>query len=248
MPIADYRVIVVALPHEAQAVLPHLKTQSMTRYQQAKIYEGLLASRPTLLLQTGIGGPAAEAAMEFLLNYFPVDRVLVTGYCGGLSADLPTGAAILADKIFFRTRDALVTTGQRWGEEVFRRLQSQGIPIHRGHLVQVEKPALTPEAKKKLGETFGALGVDMETFSVLKIAQRRENIASLALRFIVDPLGVDLMDTEAFVDSTGNVQGMPFVKAMLRRPKMLFRLPGLERMASQARRSLEASLKVIFEL
>ena len=248
MPISDLLAITVALPHEAKAILPFFTIKAITRYQKAKIFEGALGTHPCILLQTGMGSSAAEQGTAYLLEHFPVSRLLVTGYCGALVAGIKTGDGILAEEILLEKNGERLGASETWHQEIFQKLLSQNVSLHRGNLLQVEKPVLEPEAKKTLGEKFQAIGVDMESFSVLKTAQGRQNIASLALRFVVDPVDIDLADTTAFVDSTGHFQPVPFLKEVVRRPRIFLQLPGLERMASQARRQLAKSIEVIFDL
>jgi nucleoside phosphorylase len=248
MPISDLLAITVALPHEAKAILPFLTVKATTRYQKAVLYEGDLGSQACILLQTGMGAAYARQGTEYLLQHYPVKRLLVTGYCGGLAPGIKTGDGILAETILSEKDGSRLSASEAWHQEIFQKLLSQNVSLHRGALVEVEKPALTSEGKKKLGEKFSALGVDMESFSVLKIAQGRQNIASLALRFVVDPVGVDLAGTEVLVDPVGHFQTVPFLKQALRRPRIFLQLPGLEKMASQARRQLAKSIEVIFDL
>jgi nucleoside phosphorylase len=195
-----------------------------------------------------MGARHAEQGAAYLLQHYPVRRLLVTGYCGGLSPGIKTGDGILAREVLSEKDGARLTTSEVWRGNILDKMRSQNISLNDGILVQVEKPVLTPEAKKKLGEKYQAQGVDMESFSVLKIAQAQQNITSLALRFVVDPVDVNLADTEAFVDSAGHFQAMPFLKRALRRPKLFLELPGLERMASQARRQLAKTIELIFDL
>jgi adenosylhomocysteine nucleosidase len=248
MPISELLAIAVALPHESKAILPHLKVQATTRFQKSVLYEGDLGAQPCVLLQTGMGAEHAQQGAAYLVQHYPVRRILVTGYCGGLVPGVQTGDGILAEEVISEKDGARLVCAESWRREVLNQLQSKSISTHGGALIQVERPAASPEAKKKLAEGFRATGVDMESFSVLKIAQERQNITSLALRFVVDPVGVDLAETEAFVDSAGHFQAVPFLKQALRRPGIFLKLPGLERMASKAHRQLAKSIEVIFDL
>lgn len=248
MPISELTAITVALPHESKAVLPHLKIQATTRFQKAVLYEGRLGGQSCVLLQTGMGAQYAAQGTDYLFRHYPVRRLLITGYCGGLIPAVKTGDGVLADEILSEQENVSLPCVSSWRDEIFEKLRSKNISLHSGAIVQVEKPVTTPEAKKQLGEKFQAVAVDMESFSVLKTAQGRQNITSLVLRFVVDPVGVDLADTESLVDSAGHFQAMPFLKQALRRPKIFLKLPGLERMASQARRQLAKSIELIFDL
>jgi nucleoside phosphorylase len=248
MPISDLLAITVALPHESKAILPHLKVQATTRVNRAVLYEGQLGPQACVLLQSGMGGKLAGQGADYLLQHFPVRRLLITGYCGALVNGIQSGDAILASELIEEKEGSPLSCSPTWRDEVLEKLRGNNITIHSGIIVQVEKPVTDPEAKKKLGEKFQAKGVDMESFSVLKTAQGRQNITSLALRFVVDPVGVDLADTESLVDSAGHFQAMPFLKQALHRPKIFLKLPGLERMASQARRQLAKSIELIFDL
>lgn len=236
----------MALPHEAKGLLPQLKVQAQTAYHHSKLYEGLFKNRPVLLLQTGMGAQNATRAMEFLLAHHPVTHCLVTGYCGGLVPGLKTGHGILATEVFSQENSRLHVAPNFSGREnLLQRLSDQGVECQVGSLVEVHRPVLEKKDKLALQAQFGAIGVDMESFSVLSGLKAEEKITSLLLRFVVDPLDENLVDTEAFIDSDSSVRPWKLLQETIRNPKLLIDLPQLDRLARMARRQMTKALECI---
>ncbi len=246
MPIDPLWAVVLALPHEAKALLPDLKIQAETRYHASKLYEGRYQDKPLLLLQTGMGPKNARRAVEFLLAHHPVTHVVITGYCGGLVPGLKTGSAIWATKLISQKSGLDPIEPHINGEDTLQSgLRDQGLDLHLGPLVEVAKPVLDLEGKQGLFRQFGAVGVDMESFSVLNALKEQKNIASLILRFVVDPLEENLVDTEAFMDEQSGLRPWKLLKETFRNPKLLIDLPQLDRLAKGARRQLKKALRFV---
>jgi adenosylhomocysteine nucleosidase len=64
-------------------------------------------------------------------------------------------------------------------------------PVHRGVLFSVDHLVAAPKEKRTLGEKSGALAVDMESFAVVEVCQRR-GTPVLAVRIIIDRLEEEL--------------------------------------------------------
>ena len=248
----DLWAISVALRHEAKGLLSRLKIDSTTRYGRAVLHLGKWKERPVVLLETGVGPENAAKAVQFLFQEFRPKVFISTGYCGGLHAQLKTGEGVLSPAVFFhqpthpKRKDGLIletTVVNR----ALALLQSKVMKIYLGDLVTVAKPVLGPCEKQSLAAITEAWAVDMETYFVLKTAQSREKITSLALRFVVDAQNDDLADTSAFMDQDAGFQPMGLLRETLRRPKLLWQLPGLDRKARQARSSLEQAVTALLE-
>lgn len=241
--------VIVALPHEAKALLPELKVHAQTTYHAGKLYEGEYRKRPVLLLQTGMGSANATRAVEFLLEHHPVHRCLITGYCGGLVPGLKTGHGVLATRLLSQADEKSILQPEFPQLDSLRTgLKSQGLEVQEGSLVEVARPVLELKDKQSLQQTSGAIAVDMESFSVLKALKADEKIASLILRFVVDPLEENLADTEAFIDDQCGVRPWKLLQETFRNPKLLIDLPQLDRLARQARRQMKKALDYLLNL
>lgn len=241
--------ITVALSHEAKGLLATMKVGSKTQYGPIKVYEGQLGKKDCLLVQTGMGPHNAQRATEFLVREFPVTHVLSTGYCGALIQSLKNSDAVLATSLLSTQNDSQpINPDPEMAQTIQRKIEEGNIPIQRGTMITSEKPVLKVKDKEDLGKRTGAIAVDMESYSVLKALQGSKNIASLALRFVVDALEDDLTATEAFLDPQTGFQPKGLVGEVFRRPKILMKLPGLERNAHRARKRLVRSIHRIFDV
>jgi len=239
--------ITVALAHEAKPILSHLKVSSETHFKKMKLFEGRLGMKNCVVLQTGMGPEKAEKATRFLIEQYPITHLLSTGYCGALKPEIKNSEGILSNRIFFKQEGLRVLQGDDPMESWIQKKLSQAkLPFHQGPLLTVSEPVLDPVEKKNLGEETGALAIDMESFSVLKVAQENQKIASLVLRFVVDAQEDSLSDTQNFMDKEKGFQPWGLVQEMLRRPKILLQLPGLERMAHRARQNMEKAILALF--
>jgi len=249
MPITDLLAITVALPHEAKAILPKMAISSKTQFGIGQFFEGKLGPHSCLLVQTGMGPQNAQKAAGFLIENYPVTHLLATGYCGALVPEIKNRDAILASELLSRTDSRQrIACDMSWGDRVAAKLTGLNIPVHRGVMVESPEPILKHEDKVTLAHETGALAVDMESFSVLNTVQRKEKITSLCLRFVVDALDDNLTNTEAFIEDTGGVKPLRLLGEAIRRPKLLIELPGLERLASGARKNLEKSIESVVSL
>jgi nucleoside phosphorylase len=240
--------IIVALSHEAKAILSGMAVQSHTRYGPIKIYEGSFAGRECLLVQTGIGPRNAEQASRFLLDYYPVTHLISTGYCGALKEGIKNSEVVLATSLLSLGGNLPpLNPDHGFFAEIKERLGRAGFAVHCGPMVTSERPVLKREDKMKLGTAAGAIAVDMESYFVLKAAQESKKIVSLAMRFVVDALDDDLADTASFVDAQSGFQPMSLLREAIRQPKILMELPGLERQAGRARKKMSAAVQSIFK-
>lgn len=234
--------IVLALPHEAGSLLPEISSRAFTRYRGFKIWEGRLGRNEIVLLQSGMGPERAGKATAFLLEQFAVTHLLSTGYCGGLNSEIRNADAVIAESIVMDS-DPGETSGTPLDATALRRarnvLEELQIPFYSGRLLTASRPILKVAEKQALAGQTGAVAVDMESGAVLKIASRSpKKIASLCVRFVVDALGDELTDTGAFLDAEARVKPLSLARELVRRPKLMMQLPGLERLASRARSNL----------
>lgn len=228
--------ITVALAHEAEGFLPKFSVSAETRFRGLRVWEGRLGAKECVLLQTGMGPLRAEKAARYLLKEYPVTHLLSTGYCGGLREGIANGDAVIADTLLGEGDSLKLEVDPnllREGMDMCKKLE---IPVHRGALITVSRPVLKRLDKQKLAQKSSAIAVDMESFSVLReVRESGKKIASFSIRFVVDAVGDELTDTEAFFDPESGLKPLGLLREAVRRPSIMLKLPGLERKASHAR-------------
>ncbi len=241
--------ITVALSHETKGILSVMKVGSQTRYGKIKVWEGFVGETNCVLMQTGMGPAMAERAAQFLLREFPLTHVLSTGYCGALRDGLKNADAVLADTVLCTENNSPpIESDLEMVQEIRSKLEAGNIALHLGKLITSPQPVLGVKKKEELGKKSGAIAVDMESYSVLKVMSGSKKIASLALRFVVDALHDDLSCTEAFLNPEAGFQPGNLVRVAVRKPKILMELPGLERLALRARKKLNRAVQRIFSV
>jgi adenosylhomocysteine nucleosidase len=237
--------ITVAVPHEAAGILKMMSPRAEVRAPGIRAWEGRLGEEEVVLLQTGIGLQRARRAAQFLTERYPLTHLLSTGYCGGLREELLSGHAVVAESLVAAGEPGLVLSDAGLMKAVEAALKKRDIPFSRGILLTSPQPILRTAEKEKAARQTGATAVDMESYPLILSAAQKK-IASVTVRFIVDALQDELTDTEAFLDDQARVKPMGLVKEVIRRPKILLTLPGLERMASQARAAMLGFCRVFF--
>lgn len=239
--------IAVALKHEAMGFLPKLALCAETRYKQVRVWEGSLGRQDCIVFSTGMGPHLAERAARFICQEFQITHLLSTGYCGGLSSGMKAGDAVLPQSLQVLGGQETLSSDPAQLEAAAALLEKLKIPIHRGSMVMVERPVLKTPEKLQLAQASGAVAVDMESYAIMQAAQKSgKKIASLTVRFVVDALEDELTDTGPFFSPESGLKPLALMGEILRRPKILLELPGLEHKASKARGSLTPFVSAFF--
>lgn len=248
--VKDFWAIAVALPHELGGILPLCEVEAQLEYRGMKMIEARLGGQEIFIAVTGIGPERAARAARYLIDNYPVTRLLSTGYCGGLQAGIENGAAIVADRVVLaETPEKMLPVDVPLLRRAEQSLASAGIPYHLGTLVTVAKPVLKNSEKERLVAQIPAAAVDMESGALLEgLGNSEKKIASVTVRFIVDALGDELSDTETFLDENAAVKPLSLVREMIRRPKLMAELPGLGRKAGRARSQLTQFVSCFFNI
>jgi len=225
-----FTLIVVAMPHEAKAVLAWLKVEEKIKLTQGLLYRGLIFKKPVLLLQTGIG---KAACLPSLLQQWPIQSALLTGYCGALSPHIKAGEAILAQQIL----PSLTTPWASLDQKVEEALKITALQYHKASLLTVEVPLITPQQKQDAFHSTHAMGVDMENL-VWALSLIEAGIPFSAVRFVLDEQTQSLAGVTQWVDAHGKPQPLKILKSLTKQPKLLLGLPRLKAMAKLAQGSL----------
>lgn len=117
----------------------------------------------------------------------PGEALLIAGVCGGLDPSLPSGSIILARGVSTPAAPEITSDAGVFAA-VRNVLRARRISFVSSTLLTVDRPVASRVEKTALWNTFGAAGVDMETYELAAAAARR-NIPWLALRVVLDPSG-----------------------------------------------------------
>jgi adenosylhomocysteine nucleosidase len=164
--------------------------------QDCRISEGRLAGNSVLLILTGIGEKRAKAAAQYVLENFPVDALVSSGFAGALNDKLNVGDIAIYNHLLCQcTRedfaDGALQVDPALLKQCTKSARECGVPglIKQG--ISISRVCAAPREKAKLGRDSGADVVDMESFWICQIAAER-NVPFIAVRAISDSLEDDL--------------------------------------------------------
>jgi adenosylhomocysteine nucleosidase len=193
---------------------------------------------PVLVMETGIGPQATRQALEWLCGKPRLDQVpyepkllLFAGFAGSLVESLHVGDLVLAT-------DVVDLDGRRWSTTWPGELPpgTWQPPLRRGSILSSPHLVGDPESKRRLGQTHGALAVDMESAAFARICSERA-IPFGCLRSISDNVETPLTPRLVDLLAEGRISARRVLLALLRQPSLLkefMRLSRDTRSASQA--------------
>lgn len=157
---------------------------------------------------TGVGRRNASTALREALATYRPERVLTTGFAGGLNPALKHGALIYDQDFDFGMRNELEALGA----------------VHANFHCSV-RIAVTVAEKADLWRTTGADAVEMES-SVIRNLCRAAGVPSATLRVVLDAADQDLpMDFNVVMSPGGHrVNWLRFAKTLVSRPLLLGRM------------------------
>jgi nucleoside phosphorylase len=170
--------------------------------EEAKPFTELVGSNPQVrTLLTGIGPRNAERTLRAALAQQKPERVLTSGFAGGLRPDLAAMTVVFsADK----------ETGWESG------LLASGAQPARFH--SVERVATTAAQKSELRQATGADAVDMESQIICALC-REQAIPSAIVRIILDTADTDLpLDFNQFLTADQQVDTAKLARSVLFSP------------------------------
>jgi adenosylhomocysteine nucleosidase len=178
--------LVFALGIESGGLEDLLNAVVVTRGKGFLAREGTLQDRRLVLVQAGVGRRNAERATRLLLAGHRPAWVLSAGFSGALKPGLKRGDIVMADSL-------VEPGGGRLAIDV--RIDQQTLAstpgLHVGRLLTVDAIVAESSEKQRLGRTYDALAVDMETWAVAEVCSQ-EHVRFLSVRVISDTLEENL--------------------------------------------------------
>lgn len=211
--------LVVALPAEGRAVLGRVGWGAGGRgVRRARLADGL----DVLCALAGTGPENARAAARRLIAE-GATALVVAGVSGGLDPVLAAGDLIVAEAVL-EGRDAgpdrLFTPDPAASERLREILSAAGLPVRRGVVIGVGRPALSTDEKRVLHGRSAAVAVDMESGAVARAAAESD-IPLLVLRAICDAADRSV-PREFFecLDPRGGVRPIRLLAMVARSPRL----------------------------
>jgi adenosylhomocysteine nucleosidase len=234
--------VVFALGIEAGALEDRLVGKINIQGGRFSARQGGLKGRGVVVVHSDIGRENAARATETLIAGHKPKWIISAGLAGGLQPQVKRSDIVMADAI-------LGETGERLAIDLHFSPDQKAIPgLHIGPLLTVDEVVFRAERKRQLGERFGALAVDMETWGVAEVC-RRDKQRFLSVRVISDVLDEELpSEVERLVKKKGTARRVGAAAgSILRRPSAVKDLWHFRSTALQCAERLAKFLEGVIE-
>jgi adenosylhomocysteine nucleosidase len=215
----------VAVPAEAR---------SLTK-QRIATGELIHLSDGAVLKVSGMGPKRAALASQILLGK-GATALLSWGSAGGLSRELSPGSLILP-KAVIASDQSLYHVETSWHQRLCNRLKGH-VDFHTEPLVESTTVVCTPAEKAVLFHRTGAIGVDMESAAVAKVA-REAQVPFMVVRAVADSTDTTVPQSSLnAVDEFGRLSCLKLIQGLANHPGELFALVRIARNYHAAQRTL----------
>lgn len=169
--------LVAEVKWEVREVCRRLKLELLD--PRDEIYGAALNGHVIRLCLSGMVPAVSKERVDRFLDSHKLDLMICSGLAGALRRNIRIGDIIVqsSDPKLVQTAEAA--------------LKKQNIPFHSGPLVTVSSPVLTPEARRDLAQSSGAIAVDMESQTIARLCRER-GIPCLAMKGVSDEIDDDL--------------------------------------------------------
>ena len=199
----------------------------------------LLHDTRIAVVESGAGASLAGRATQALLDGHSPKWVLSVGFSGALQPHLKVGDLVVANAIV-----------DRQGKGLSVPVQMQSSPadgLYVGKFLNAEQIIRTTADKQQLGETTGAIAVDMESLAVARVCSQRQ-VRFMSVRVISDDLKKDLPpEVLSIFGSTGYLRAGAVLSALWKRPSSWSDLWQLREQSVQAAARLGLFLRNVVE-
>jgi len=208
----------------------------MPRGGDPPLSELALLGEGSLLALSGIGGAAAAAAAQALVDS-GVSALMTFGMAGGLDPALKPGCVVIPCELL-STHGARYAACRSWRERVAAAV-SPLCAVTEGNLLTSAQAIDTPAEKAAALRSTGAAAVDMESAAVADVAARH-NLPFIAVRVIVDTAADVLPRAVVAASRAGRVRFGRLIGGLILRPREIAALLRLAQRYRIAMRSLRA--------
>ncbi|MCH7996638.1 MAG: hypothetical protein IIB11_02555 [Chloroflexi bacterium] len=207
--------------------------------------EGKYRGTKVVLATTGIGGGNVEERVSSMVESCRPDLLISLGYAGAASEELKVGDLVLCSRASF-LGDVLETHPDVAGRHeistdpvledlAVEAFQLAELVFHKGGCVTVTRLVGDPEAKRRIGNRWGVLAIDMEGCWMAQAAASR-SLPFLGIRAITDTVTQRLPDLSGLIDGDGGISVLGSLAHALGHPTDIYpmaRLGWHSRLASR---------------
>jgi adenosylhomocysteine nucleosidase len=215
--------IIAAMPGELKPLVQGWKPLHLSHGENA--WQGSIEGAACIAVCAGMGKAAAERACAIAIREAPLNTLVSIGWAGALSCGLQPGDAYVVNEVVDGA------SGEGFPTQSPAR-QGNTRPLK---LVTIDHVALAAE-KRRLGESYQAVLVDMEAATVARFA-RSQGIPFYCLKAVSDTASEVLPDFSRYTDTQGQLQLAALLAHVAIRPRYW---PGLARIGKNGRKGAYA--------
>jgi adenosylhomocysteine nucleosidase len=215
--------IIAAMPGELKPLVQGWKSLHLPHGENA--WQGKIEGADCIAVCAGMGKAAAERACAIAMREAPLNTLVSLGWAGALSCGLQPGDAYVVNEVVDGA------SGEAFPTQSPAR-QGNAPPFK---LVTIDHVALAVE-KKRLGQSYQAVLVDMEAVTVARFA-RSQGIPFYCLKAVSDTATEVLPDFSRYTDTQGQLQLAALLAHVAIRPRYW---PGLARIGKNGRKGAYA--------
>jgi adenosylhomocysteine nucleosidase len=215
--------IIAAMPGELKPLVQGWKPLHLPHGENA--WQGNIEGAECIAVCAGMGEAAAGRACAIAMREAPLNTLVSLGWAGALSCGLQPGDAYVVNEVVDGA------SGERFPTQSPAR-QGNAPPFK---LVTIDHVALAVE-KKRLGQSYQAVLVDMEAVTVARFA-RSQGIPFYCLKAVSDTATEVLPDFSRYTDTQGQLQLAALLAHVAIRPRYW---PGLARIGKNGRKGAYA--------
>lgn len=226
--------LLAAMQSEIADIQKRAIIEDSSRIEGYHISRGSLSDKKVILAVTGIGRRKAQRAAEIVLGRYDVESAISLGTAGALVPELKVGDIVLCSTVYngrLKTLDGYISDKRLL--QVAASLRYPKFKTVTGNSVTVALPACTLAEKQALSQAFAAQVVEMESYWIGKVAQKK-TMPFLTIRAVSDGLDDQLPDFARFVDNQGRWHKRKAAAYFLTKPQEAFRLLRLRHNAGLA--------------
>lgn len=176
--------IVSAIPMELNPFVGQLEKRRSYTGGKFKFIGGTYDDKvKVVVVQQAVGFAKARTATQALIDAHTPDWVISAGYSGALQPEMGVGDIVVGNSIC-----------DQHGHSIKIDMNMEENPktgLRVGRLLTADDLVLKVEEKRKLGETHGAIAVDLESMAVAQVCKESQT-KFMAIRSLSDDMSEDL--------------------------------------------------------
>lgn len=225
-------------------IIPLLQEASVFKQKNIATKVPVKISDNLLLFVSGIGVNNATNAVEQLAP--KVSHLISWGTAAGLSRDLEPGGLLLPDLVLDKNGTEYIT------DSIFKnqilKLLPNNLSYEFGLLCESTNILKDAKEKKAFGKKFNAMGCDMESATIAKLAKQR-GIPFNAIRVISDDYKTSIPKSVfSSINEDGDFNIRKFFLQLIRRPKDIIQIIHLGKNFRQAKKTMLELKKALLKL